>query len=222
MSRLILFDFDGTLVDSGRFFEQAIFDYSDKHHLQRPNAAKVQKNYMNAKTVDFEWGLALDEQLFHMRQFFDWYDAKTAQEQYLMPIPYDGIIDALQTLDKDFSMGVVTSRPSPSTKSTLDYHDLSGFFKDIRTRCDQKLRGHSDKPSGDKINCIANALGYEKKDVIMIGDTCADIGAAHDANVKSIAVTWGYQDRNHLATQKPTFMIDQVTDLVKTIEKAIL
>lgn len=61
-------------------------------------------------------------------------------------------------------------------------------------------------------------MSYLTKDeVLFIGDTEVDLNAAKNANVKNVAVTWGFRDKEFLINERPTQIIDKPSELLKIL-----
>ncbi len=215
--KLLLFDFDGTLVNSQEQLPSELIRFSQEFDLPEPDTDAFQRSYMKSEDVDWGWGVPLEEQKVLRSKFFRWCDDRTLKYKKPMPRKFDHVDNQLENLQKDFTLAIVTSRPESSTSVILDHNGLHDFFVSKRTQSDQLIRGHKDKPNPDKLLCIIEELGYGLDQVTMIGDTCADVDMAHNAGVQSVAVTWGFQDRSYLISKNPSVIVDEMMDLASAI-----
>ena len=124
--------------------------------------------------------------------------------------PYPGILHLLGELQKDgFQMAVLSNKP----------HDFTvEMVRTVFPKCHfAKVLGQRDgiphKPDPAGALQIANILDAAPEQCTVIGDSTMDLETATNAGMKCIAVTWGYHDRKRLLAAEPDKIIDQVTDL---------
>ncbi len=185
--QLILFDLDGTLVDSATDITNA-FNYSIGLHGIPP----VSRAEIEAMLGE---GMALI-----VKKFDEWKDLgvdpavirKHFREYYLGHItvysaPYPGVEDTLQRL-KDFKKAVVSNKLEVFTLKTLKQLRLLHYF-DLVAGGDS---GPERKPSPQAILSVLSKLGVPPEETLMVGDTIFDIEAGRGAGVKTAAVTYGY------------------------------
>jgi phosphoglycolate phosphatase len=185
--QLILFDLDGTLVDSATDITNA-FNYAIEQH-GIPSVSRTEIEAMLGE------GMTL-----LMKKFDEWKELgvdpalirKHFREYYLTHIavysaPYPGVDDTLQRL-KDFKKAVVSNKLEVFTKKTLSQLHLLHYF-DLVAGGDS---GPERKPSPQAILSVLAKLGVPADETLMVGDTRYDIEAAQGAGVKTVAVTYGY------------------------------
>jgi phosphoglycolate phosphatase len=185
--QLILFDLDGTLVDSAADIANA-FNYAIGLHGIPP----VSRAEIEAMLGE---GMALI-----MKKFDEWKELgvdpttirKHFREYYLEHIavysaPYPGVEDTLQRL-KDFKKAVVSNKLEVFTTKTLKQLRLLHYF-DLVAGGDS---GPERKPSPQAILSVLSRLGVSADETLMVGDTSYDIEAGRGAGVKTAAVTYGY------------------------------
>ena len=74
------------------------------------------------------------------------------------------------------------------------------------------------KPDPTVPKMIASELGYEIEDVYYIGDSEVDVLTAQNANMHSVAVSWGFRDRSILEAASPEIIIDHPSQLTDIFE----
>jgi phosphoglycolate phosphatase len=206
----ILFDLDGTLVDSATDITNA-FNYA----IKRCGAAPVSREEIEAMLGEglsrimkkFEALKDMGMDVTDVRKHF--------REHYLANIavysrPYPGVEDTLERL-KDFRKAVVSNKLEVFTQKTLrQLHLLSHF--------DLVLGGDSGperKPSPQSIISALSKLGVPADQALMVGDTMYDIEAARGAGVKTVAVTYGYGSPGFETAAD--FTMDQFPELVDIV-----
>ena len=118
--------------------------------------------------------------------------------------PYDGISTLLETLQqRGYALAVLSNKPHPFTVDMVKRLFPSIQFAAI---LGQRV-GIAHKPDPAGALEIARSFGVDAKDCIIIGDSTMDIETAHNAGMDSIAVTWGFHDRERLIASKPSRIV---------------
>lgn len=216
--KLIVFDFDGTLVDSHNAFAEGLKEFSEARGLPH-DINKMATGYVDPYKFDLGWGLPLAEQRPVFDDLNDYIDAETTQKNRFIPTLYEHVTDILPQLAEMYDLAVVTARHRTSFQVIIKYYGFDPFFPSARTACCARERGYSIKPAPDALHCLLNETGHKHDNVIMIGDTTADIGMANAAGVKSIAVLWGYHTRDKLAVLSPLVYAEKVNELPRLVDQ---
>lgn len=128
--------------------------------------------------------------------------------------PFPGIPALLDTLTKrDVSLGVVSNKPHEMTTHIVrvlfpgvPFGFVAGESADIPRKPD---------PTGILTACAA--LGVSPSAAVYVGDTSVDMQAARAANVRSVAVTWGFRDRASLQAAQPDHWADKAEDILAAL-----
>jgi len=191
---LILFDLDGTLVDSSHDIAHAA-----NHTLEHMGYARRD---IEAIKADIGWGVKVllerlmpdepPERINHARRsFLDFYGERLVVETVLYP-------GVRQTLDGFVAAGkkmaVVTNKPEALSRRLLDELDLSRYFKAVVGGDTLTVR----KPSPEPVRTAIQAAGGVKESAVMVGDSPVDAEAGAGAGVATIGVTYGYRGREEL------------------------
>lgn len=110
-------------------------------------------------------------------------------------VPYDGITDLLKTLQADgIPLSILSNKPHPFTLKIVGQ-----LFPDIAFKVVfGQLPGIPHKPAPDGALEIANLLSLLPAECIVIGDSTMDLETAANAGMQSVAVSWGFHDRDRL------------------------
>ncbi|MCS3553244.1 MULTISPECIES: HAD family phosphatase [unclassified Sphingobacterium] len=194
--KAVFFDFDGTLVDSERFYFEAwkpilkyhfSIDLDFETWIQHFAGHTLARNLLTMKEL---WDVEVKEE-------FMW---KTTRENYaqqdmlsipLMPHARE-LIHFL--VEQDIQIGLVTSNFRPTVDRMLTHYDLHEHFSWFVTREDDV----NPKPNP---SCYEKALqlsGFSREEVVAIEDTATGARAAIDAGLKCIAVTKQKAERDRL------------------------
>jgi phosphoglycolate phosphatase len=200
-----LFDLDGTLVDSLRDITAAL------------NAARsdlgmilVESNQVRSWVGD---GLAAlcrrsapDADNATQTRLVQRAAQRYAERPVVDTAPYPNILQLLNLLRaRSSAMAVLSNKPHALTVEILARLNLSSYFAVIQGSQREEER----KPDPRAALRIAGTLGATPHDVYLIGDSRIDIQTARNAGMKSVAVTWGYQDRDVLTAADPDFCLDE-------------
>ena len=184
--RLIIFDMDGTLVDSSITLANAINfvrknlglpALSNRDIISKINDTNINPSKYFYNTKSFEKR--------HQEWFNQYYTNYHSKELRL----YDGIFELLEWLkSKDYLLSVATNAYRASTLQSLSYLGIGSFF-DYIVSYDDVSEG---KPAPDMLLKTLKDLELSSKDAIFIGDGERDEISAKLAGVDFILVDWGF------------------------------
>lgn len=127
---------------------------------------------------------------------------------------YDGAraaLDALASRD-DILLGVATGKSRRGLNKLIESHALEGVFASQHCADD-----HPSKPHPSMLEAVVLDLGVEKHDAVMIGDTSFDLDMARAAGVGFVGVSWGYHPRSALA--QADAIVDSFDDLAGALDR---
>jgi phosphoglycolate phosphatase len=216
-SRIVVFDLDGTLVDTAPDLINALNFVLDRAGMP-PVPLKLARNMIGqgARRL-IERGLELDGRQMSVAEisrlladFIDYYAANIAVESR----PFEGLESALDELAaRGFRFAVCTNKLEWLSKRLLDQLGLSPRFSAI---CGADTFGVS-KPDPAILRQTIAQAGGDPQAAIMVGDAGPDIGVARRAGVPVIGVGFGYTDVP-IAELKPDRLIDHMRDLPEAVE----
>ncbi|MDL1931213.1 HAD family hydrolase [Ligilactobacillus salivarius] len=207
-----LFDFDGTIADSGETgiiaVQKAFVDYG----LKKPTAESV-RYYMgvpietffpkisNRELNDAEW-----EEVFAIfRQYYSELELEITQ---LFP----GMKETLMKLVEDGKrLFVVSSKNSVSLNRNLENLGIADLFTD--TIGSDQVENY--KPAPDGINILANRHDLDKVKTVMIGDAKYDLQMGKAAEVKTCGCAWDTYDIELLKNEEPDYLLEKVEKLLE-------
>jgi len=189
--KLVLFDCDGTLVDSAFFIHKCVEAVFLEYELTPPRLDQTKSiiglSLHDAFDILLEGQLAskLDQMVLDYKRNF--FEIRT-KEQLLEPL-YDGIRDVITQLHSqdEIILGVVTGKSRRGLKAILSGHELQHYFGPLRTADDCPSKPHP----AMVLECC-DEVGIEPSSTYVIGDAIFDIDMAKNAGATSIGVTWGY------------------------------
>lgn len=187
--RLVIFDVDGTLVDSQDHIHAAMTAAFDVEGLLAPPRAEVLSIV----------GLSLPEAVAQLvpeladdrrDRIVAAYKASFAPLRGEARAPlYPGARAALLALQArgDVVLGIATGKSRRGLNHLLAAHDLAGLFVTMQVADD-----HPSKPHPSMVKVALEEAGVAAADAVMVGDTTFDMAMARAAGVEALGVGWGY------------------------------
>ena len=216
--KLIVFDFDGTLVDAHGEYTNALKEFSETRNLPW-DTHKMALGYTAPGISDLGWGVSIEEQLILFKDLNEFYFSEMSNNNRFMPTLFPDTINVLDALKQDYDLGVITARDRNSLLAVFRYYNLDQYFTGYRSLCCARDRGYKIKPMPDAVHCLLNDTFHKVENIVVIGDTTADIGMANAAGAKSIAALWGVHPAEKLQSENPTLMVENISDLPQAILK---
>jgi pyrophosphatase PpaX len=203
----VLFDLDGTLIDSIELI------LNSARHAFRGRNGRV--------PTDAEWLTGVGIPLTTMFSRYAADDADLAAliagyREYQMAHhdrlvrAYEGVADMLVQLHAaGHPLGVVTSKGDALATRGLTHVGLAQYF-DVIVGCDSCTRH---KPDPEPVLLALERLGYEPNEAVFIGDSVHDVAAGNAAGVTTIAALWGPFSHSDLEPSGPTHFLDKISSL---------
>ena len=196
--RLVLFDVDGTLVDSQGSIVHCMTTSFQDASVPAPSREAI-LSIVGLSLPQAIARLVPDQSDLVQAQLVDGY--KRAFHAYRLNLGaassplYPGARAAIEALHAvpDILLGVATGKSQRGLDALIEAHELEGYFI---TR--QVADHHPSKPHPSMVQTALAETGVEAVNAVMIGDTSYDMDMAAAAGVAGIGVDWGYHDRSAL------------------------
>jgi len=197
MKELIIFDMDGTLVNSSLTIANAI-NYVRQNLGFEPMDPEYILKRVNDHTINpaqtFYYAKAFDAD--HEKWFSEYYTKNHKNELVL----YDGIKELLETLkDKGHTLAVATNAYRGSTIESLTHLGVNELFDGIACY-DDVAQG---KPHPDMLHKLLDELNYSRHQALFIGDGPRDEIASKRAQIDYIMVDWGFTEHSDAVRSVP-------------------
>ncbi|HYM69442.1 MAG TPA: HAD-IA family hydrolase [bacterium] len=202
----ILFDLDGTLLDSAELIITAFQETCrsrlglaiDRGLILREWARPIRERF-RALAPDRDEELSQD----YLRRYVALHD------QYARLFP--GVPQTLQALsDRGYRMAIVTSKRRATTRAALDAFHLARWCSVVIV--DEDTRRH--KPDPEPVHAAVGRLGVAAAETLMVGDTPFDVAAGRDAGAATAGALWGTVDPDALRAHRPDYMLARPEDLL--------
>ena len=200
----IIFDLDGTLLDTIEDLTDALNHTLLEYHLPARTLPEVQSFVGNGLQRLLELSIAegLDHPKF--KEIFDSFKTYYTLHCKEKTAPYPGIMDLLKELHKrNVPMAIVSNKNDKAVKQlALD------FFDGIIPVAIGERDGISKKPAPDTVFASLKELGQDAENAVYIGDSEVDLQTAANAGMDCISVSWGFRGRAFLEERKAETIID--------------
>jgi phosphoglycolate phosphatase len=213
----LIFDLDGTLVDSLRGIADSLNHALRENGLaEHPDSAVRGFIGDGARMLVTRAGSpgASTDLIDRLEAAFKaHYDRSWA----LGTRPFHGIPELLTALQEaEYPLAVLSNKPDPFTQRIV-----SSVFPEIHfTAVLGNRPGQPHKPDPAGALGIAQMLKLEPSHCTLIGDSTMDLDTAARAGMEAVAVTWGYHDREKLEKKSPTHVVDDVAGLRQLLLRA--
>lgn len=213
MKKIILFDMDGTLIDSTDAIYESFCSVFNKHKMPLLSKNEVAKyiGYTLGDMFAF-FGVSDDK----IEQCCNDYKMHYTKIHNLKTKMLPNAISAIKFAHSFASLGVVTTKTSDSSRNLLRYFDVEQYFQVIIGREDVI----NPKPSSEPILTALSQLHKQpSKNAFMIGDTMLDLLSAKRAGIVGVGVLCGYGERDDLA-KFSDYIFDDTLKAVEFIANA--
>jgi phosphoglycolate phosphatase len=191
MSRLIVFDMDGTILNSLPLYTRMAEEYSRQQGLPSPNMQEMLRGYGDPDAHDFGWNVSKEEQRKHLYAVLAMVDNLDYMQRYPMQL-FPSATDVINQLhQRGWDMAIVTSKPGRPLRLALEQNQIGHYFKTVRTQDDVEAGRYREKPAPDKLISVMRELSYRPAQTVMVGDTTMDIKMGVSAGAKTVGVAWG-------------------------------
>ena len=221
-ARLIVFDLDGTLIDSAPDLVKAV-NYA-LTILNKPthSQATIQQWIGNGADVLVKRALLNN---WHVREIpddfeiaFELFKTYYAEHDWVHSRLYDGVLETLQTLkNADFKLACVTNKTARFTNPLMETAGLAPYF-DFIASGDTFVEM---KPEPLPLLETAKLFNVVPENAWMIGDSINDISAGKRAGFKTIAVSYGYAGQHSMADLNADYTVNAILEIVDLIKNEI-
>lgn len=218
--KLILFDVDGTLVDSQHHILAAMTAACASVEVAAPPRDAV-LSIVGLSLPEAVLRLMPDSKASQREKMVEAYkDAFQTQREELGPEAaspfYPGALEVLQQLQSvdEHILGIATGKSRRGLNSILDSHGLEKTFFTQQVSDD-----HPSKPHPSMIFQALTESGVDAANAVMIGDTSFDMAMAKSAGVGRVGVDWGYHSQDDLTEAGADVILNSFDDLTPYLDR---
>lgn len=205
--KVIIFDLDGTVADSwrrllrviNRLAVELVHRELSEEEIQRLRNKKTRELFKEFKIPLIKLPFIVKRMLSELR----------SEIEYIKPVK--GIRNVLFKLKKaEYTLGIITSNSEENVQRFLQNNRLNIF--------DFIYSGSSIFGKSQVVKSCLSEHGLKPSEAVYVGDETRDIEAAKKAGIQVIAVSWGFNKRKILSSQKPDFLIDDTKELLEILK----
>ncbi|MFV0367432.1 MAG: HAD-IA family hydrolase [Hyphomicrobiaceae bacterium] len=218
--KLVLFDCDGTIVDSQHAISAAMEIAFAEHGLVPPERSRI------IEVVGLSLLTAVRELIpdgAHdvvyrvsetYKDAFSSLRRQAAHEEPLFPLARETIMSIAQV--PGIMLGLATGKSRRGVDAVIERENLHGIFETIQTADD-----NPSKPHPGMVLKAMNETGRLPDQTLVVGDTTFDMEMARSARAKAVGVTWGYHPRAALTKAGADALIESYAELPGTIDRLL-
>ena len=206
--KALLFDLDGTLVDSSGDLTETLSRIFADYGLDAPQRSEVVRWVGDGAAVLLQRAFASRDRELPgdvMERFRTHHDACCLDTTR----PYEGIPALLETLARDRALAVVTNKPTAFAERVVDGTGLAGWVRAVIG----PERTTERKPSAQHVLSALELLGHAPGEAVMVGDGTTDLQAGRAAGAGTVGVLWGFRSREELEAEAPDALAGDVPGL---------
>lgn len=216
MKQLVIFDLDGTLLNTIADLAAATNQALEKLHYPAHPTQAYLRFVGNGINKLFERALPeaarTQENVLRVRELFvPYYNAHGTE----LTKPYDGIPSLLETLQKQgLKLAVASNKYQAATAELVKHYFPQIAFSAVLGQRD----GLPTKPDPLFVKDILRQTAITGPDTLYVGDSDVDMQTARNVGVDACAVTWGFRTREELAAYHPKYMAEKPEDILQMLK----
>jgi phosphoglycolate phosphatase len=201
MIKYIVFDFDGTLVDS--------FEVIQKIGIEKFSLKK--EDFVTLRDIGVKKAIKKFNVPLYKIPYLSFKVMKEVRKSSNLKL-FPWTISLLNKLKKDYRLGIVSSSPKKNIYQVLEQNNIKDLFDFIYSS--SSLFGKQ-----FTLSKMCKEHNIKNSEVIYVGDEDRDIVSAKKVNIKIIAVSWGFNSRKRLEKENPDFLVSSYKEFIKILKE---
>ena len=216
MTRLVVFDCDGTLVDSQHLIIEAMGLAFAAEGLHPPpdDAVRAVVGLSLAVAIgQLLPGAGAADCLRLADHYKEAFHGIRQRPEFHEPL-FDGAREGLRALDRaGFVLAIATGKGIRGLRAVLDHHGLGDLFQSLQT-----ADHHPSKPHPAMLEAAIREAGSDPAQTWLVGDTSYDMLMARAAGVQPIGVAWGYHPADALRAAGAAVILERFDQLLERLQ----
>ena len=210
MKRMIVFDLDGTILNTLSDLKNALNYGLRKNGLKERSLDEVRSFVGNGiKNLRRDGANGEKVELVYS-DFKKYYSTHLCDETSVYP----NIPTLLLELKKTYIIGILSNKANDAVQVLNNY-----YFKDIFDFALGEIKGLRRKPEEDMLLYLLKKYNLEKKDVLYVGDSYVDIKFCNNAKIDYVIVDYGFRRRDDLLKMNPKKIVSNPLDIIAYLEE---
>ena len=212
MTKALLFDFDGTLLDTNELIIETFMHVLNKRFPGQYQPVDCMK-FIGPSLAETFTEIAPGEAEQLIKEYREW----NAVHHDELVKEYDGVVETLEKLKEiGIRLVIVSTKRRDTIARGLEIMGAAHLFEFVVGLDDVT---HV-KPNPEPILLAIEKLGVTKEDVIMIGDNSHDIEGGKNGGVRTAGVAWALKGQDFLQQFNPDYMLEHMSDLISIVKEA--
>jgi phosphoglycolate phosphatase len=213
LPKLVVFDLDGTLVNSLRDIAESLNECLDL--LGLPQWPIDRYRYMVGEGVPILCRRAIGDSYPHyLNRLIELARARYRVRSMVHTQPYPGVFEAVAALRRGgIRLGVLSNKPHDMTCRMVRHFWTDGEFDFVQGYVEERHR----KPDPYYLQRICSLAEVKPCDAVLVGDTPTDVHTAANAGAAMLAVTWGFRTRDDLLAAGAQRLVSSPADMLAVL-----
>ena len=210
MNKFLIFDLDGTLIDTLPMIHKSCLDYLKWDNLNYQYSIDDVKSFIGKGARNLFAKLIKKDDFSEEKyqKFLDFYYQRQFESK-----PFKDVYPTLKNLEKDYALLIYSNKPDELLKPLVNK-----IFNDIHFLYVQGADyNYPLKPNPALINKILEKLNLKKELGYFLGDSEVDLELAKNAKIKSIIFSYGYGNYDKIIQEKPDYLLDEFIKLYEVL-----
>lgn len=215
MIKGIIFDLDGTTLSTLDDIQESLNIVLTLHNYKKQTLEDVRLHIGRGSRNLIKDSLPMNTSEEEIDNITDEYINKYGNHYNVETKPFEGIKELLNELE---NMGIIlavnSNKPDEFTKNLIRYHfPGNSFIAIIGAR-----KGIPYKPDPYSANEIINLMGFNKNEILYVGDSESDARTAKNAGLKFAGCLWGFRDLKTLQDNGADYILSKPSDLLNYLK----
>lgn len=207
----IIFDLDGTLLDTLEDLTDAVNYVMEQYQLEQKTLSQVKGFVGNGIRKLMERCVPGEEDQERFEEIFQCFRSYYTEHCQEKTAPYEGILELLETLFREgYQMAIVSNK----NHQAVEELNASFFSRYISVAVGQQ-EGLRPKPAPDTVDLALRQLGCRRERTLYVGDSDVDKQTADNSGMDCVSVTWGFRERALLESLGGEAVIDHPRQLLE-------
>lgn len=215
MNKFIIFDLDGTLLDTLEGITEGLNLTLKELNFSKNYSKEEVKSFIGngARRLLF---LALKREFNESE--YSLYLKNYEKTQYISPFFKDVLNTLIDLKNKGYILMINSNKPDEILQKLIK-NKFNGLEKTLFSDIKGQDSSIKRKPDPTYLNELINKLNLKKENGFYVGDSIVDILVSKNLNIKSIIVSYGYGNQKEIIDNKPSYYIDEFKKVEEIVDK---